>query len=205
MSSSHPILAPYHPSVSPFTSPPRSQMGTSQCRTTTERAPLPPHASRPPSRAAFPPVPSPRLVSLVSDSTSRLPCAKPTAPTQLGEGATHDTHVPVINNPADITVKKDPLNSRARSAVGRFSTRSWPRVWCSCSSRFVRWRDRSHHVRHAIFGETTPRIFGETAHAIFAKKTHGRTSTSGSSPSPPAAAPGNAEGRIAARCVAAEK
>ena len=59
-------------------------------------------------------MPSPRLVSLVSDSTSRLPCAKPTAPTQLGEGATHDTHVPVTN-PADITVKKDPLNSRARS------------------------------------------------------------------------------------------
>ena len=39
---------------------------------------------------------------------------KPTAPTQLGEGATHDTHVPVTN-PADITVQKNPLNSRARS------------------------------------------------------------------------------------------
>ena len=86
----------------------RSQMGTSQCRTTTERAPLTPHASRPPSRAAFPPVPSPRLVSLVSDSTSRLPCAKPTAPTHLGdlgEGAAHETHVP-FTNPADITVVK---------------------------------------------------------------------------------------------------
>ena len=90
-------------------------MGTSQCRTTAKRAPRPPHASRPHSRAAFPPVPAPCLISLVSDSTSRLPCAEPTASTHLGEVATNDTHVPVTNL-ADRTFKKDPLNSRARSA-----------------------------------------------------------------------------------------
>ena len=61
------------------------------------------------------PVPTPCLISLVSDSTtSRLTCAEPTAPTHLGEVATHDTHVSVTN-PADRTVKKDPLNSWARS------------------------------------------------------------------------------------------
>ena len=41
----------------------------------------------------------------------RLPCAEPTTPTHLGEGATHGTHFPVTN-PADRTAKKDPLNSR---------------------------------------------------------------------------------------------
>ena len=34
-------------------------------------------------------------------------CAKPTAPTHLGEGTTHDTHAPVTN-PADMTIKKWP-------------------------------------------------------------------------------------------------
>ena len=92
----------------------RSQMGTSQCRATAERAPRPPHASRPTSHAAFPPVPTPCLISLVSDSTSRRPCAEPTAPARLGEVATHNTHVPVTS-PADRTGKNNSLYSRARS------------------------------------------------------------------------------------------
>ena len=45
----------------------------------------------------------PSFICLVSDSTSRLPCAEPTALTHLGEVATHDTHFPVTN-PADRTV-----------------------------------------------------------------------------------------------------
>jgi len=72
----------------------RSRMGTFQCRTTREGAPRPPHASRPPSRAAFPPASTSRPFSLLFDSTSRLLCAKPTAPTHLDEDAIHSTHVP---------------------------------------------------------------------------------------------------------------
>ena len=52
------------PTSAPTSAPPResgrtyarSRTGTSQCRTTTGRTPRPSHASRPPSRAAFPPV-----------------------------------------------------------------------------------------------------------------------------------------------------
>ena len=71
----------------------RSRMGTFQCRTTKKCAPRPPHASRSPSRAAFPPASTSRPLFCLSASTSRLLCAKPTAPTHLDEDATHGTHV----------------------------------------------------------------------------------------------------------------
>ena len=44
----------------------RTRMGTFQCRTTKKCAPRPPHASRPPSRAAFPPASTSRPFSLLS-------------------------------------------------------------------------------------------------------------------------------------------
>ena len=52
-------------------------MGTFKCRTTTERAPRPAHASRPPSRAVFPPAPTSCLFLGVSNPTSRLPAPSP--------------------------------------------------------------------------------------------------------------------------------
>ena len=75
----------------------RSRMGTFQCRTTKKCAPRPPHASRPPSRAAFPPASTSRPFSLLSDSTSRLHCAKPTAPAHLGENDHDGPHVSAAN------------------------------------------------------------------------------------------------------------
>ena len=67
-------------------------MGTFKCRTTTERAPRSAHASRPPSRAAFPPAPTSCLIFLGFQSHFAASCAKPTAPAHLDENATHGTH-----------------------------------------------------------------------------------------------------------------
>ena len=75
----------------------RSQMGTFKCRTTTERAPRPAHASRSPSRAAFPPASTSRPLFCLSASTSRLLCAKPTAPTHLDENDHDGPHVSAAN------------------------------------------------------------------------------------------------------------
>ena len=71
----------------------RTRMGTFQCRTTKKCAPRPPHASRPPSRAAFPPASTSCHFPSIGDSNSRLLCAEPTAPTQIRESVTHGTHV----------------------------------------------------------------------------------------------------------------
>ena len=91
-------------------------MGTFKCRTTTERAPRPAHASRPPSRAAFPPAPTSCLIFWGFQSHFAASCAKPTAPTHLDENAAHGTHFSVTTF-ADRPLKKAPIDSRARSAV----------------------------------------------------------------------------------------
>ena len=57
-------------------------MGTFKCRTTQKCAPRPPHASRPPSRAALPPASAACHFFVNGGSTSRLLYAKPAAPTQ---------------------------------------------------------------------------------------------------------------------------
>ena len=94
-------------------------MGTFQCRTTKKCAPRPPHASRSPSRAAFPPASTSRPLFCLSASTSRLLCAKPTAPTHLDEDATHGTHVPA-KKLAVITADTETIISRA-SGAGRLA------------------------------------------------------------------------------------
>jgi hypothetical protein len=93
----------------------RSRMGTFQCRTTKKCAPRPPHASRPPSRAAFPPASTSRPFSLLSDSTSRLHCAKPTAPAHLGENDHDGPHVSAANLVV-ITTDTAPMISSAGGA-----------------------------------------------------------------------------------------
>ena len=94
-------------------------MGTFQCRTTKKCAPRQPHASRSPSRAAFPPASTSRPFFCLSASTSRLLCAKPTAPTHLDEDATHGTHVPA-KKLAVITADTETIISRA-SGAGRLA------------------------------------------------------------------------------------
>ena len=80
---SHPCLTPLGGVVSGAAPSPLSQiMGTflsaaAQPHTTEERALLPAHASRPPSRAAFLPAPTSCLIFLVSDSAFRLPAPSP--------------------------------------------------------------------------------------------------------------------------------
>ena len=88
-------------------------MGTFQCRTTKKCAPRQPHASRSPSRAAFPPASTSRPFFCLSASTSRLLCAKPTAPTHLDENDHDGPHVPYQSHVV-ITTDTHPINSRAR-------------------------------------------------------------------------------------------
>ena len=56
-------------------------------------APRPPHASRPPSRAALPPASTACHLFFNGGSTSRLLCAKPAAPTQIDENEHDGPHV----------------------------------------------------------------------------------------------------------------
>ena len=93
----------------------RTQMGTFKCRTTQKCAPRPPHASRPPSRAALPPASAACHFFVHGGSTSRLLCAKPAAPPQLGENEHDDRHVSVESHVV-ITTDTHPINSRARGA-----------------------------------------------------------------------------------------
>ena len=97
-------------------------MGTFKCRTTTERAPRSAHASRPPSRAAFPPAPTSRPLFCLSASTSRLLCAKPTAPTHLEDDATHGPMSLPKNS------RLSPLTQKQLSAarVGQVGSRDLP-------------------------------------------------------------------------------
>ena len=97
-------------------------MGTFKCRTTTERAPRPAHASRSPSRAAFPPASTSRPLFCLSASTSRLLCAKPTAPAHLDEDATHGTHVPAKKSRLSPPTQKQLSAAR----VGQVGSRDLP-------------------------------------------------------------------------------
>ena len=90
-------------------------MCTFKCRTTQKCAPQPPHASRPPSRAALPPASTACHFFVNGGSTSRLLCAKPAAPPQLGENEHDDRHVPIESHVV-ITTDTHPINSRARGA-----------------------------------------------------------------------------------------
>ena len=117
-------------------------MGTFQCRTTKKCAPRPPHASRSPSRAAFPPASTSRPLFCLSASTSRLLCAKPTAPAHLDEDATHGTHVP-----AKKLAVKSPLTQKQLSAarVGQVGSRDLPLcfVW---RARLLRGAKRHREI-----------------------------------------------------------
>ena len=88
-------------------------MGTFKCRTTQKCAPRPPHASRPPSRAALPPASTACHFFDDGGSMSRLLCAKPAAPTQIDEHEHDDPHVPVESHVV-ITTDTYPIDSRAR-------------------------------------------------------------------------------------------
>jgi hypothetical protein len=101
-------------------------MGTFKCRTTQKCAPRPPHASRPPSRAALPPASTACHFFVNSGSTSRLLYAKPAAPTQLGENEHDDPHVPFESHVV-ITTDTYPIDSQARG-VG------WV-AWCALALR----------------------------------------------------------------------
>ena len=76
----------------------RSQMGTFKCRTTTERAPRPAHASRPPSRAAFPPAPTSCLIFWGFQSHFAASCAKPTTGAIPPRRKRHSWHPFHVNN-----------------------------------------------------------------------------------------------------------
>ena len=73
----------------------------------------PPHASRPPSRAALPPASTACHFFDDGGSTLRLLCAKPAAPTQIDEHEHDDPHVPVESHVV-ITTDTYPIDSRAR-------------------------------------------------------------------------------------------
>ena len=88
-------------------------MGTFKCRTTQKCAPRPPHASRPPSRAALPPASTACHFFDDGGSTSRLLCAKPAAPTQIDEHEHDDPHV-LVESHVVITTDTYPIDSRAR-------------------------------------------------------------------------------------------
>ena len=65
---------------------------------------------------------------MLFDSTSRLLCAKPTAPTHLDEDATHGTHVPAKNS------RLSPLTQNQLSAtqVGRVGSRDLALLFGLC-------------------------------------------------------------------------
>ena len=69
-------------------------MGIFKCRTTTEHALRPAYASRPPTRAAFPSVPTACLFYFGFRFHFAASCAKPTTPAHLDEIATHGPHFP---------------------------------------------------------------------------------------------------------------
>ena len=66
-------------------------------------------------RASVPPASAACHVLVHGGSTSRLLCAKPAAPPQLGENEHDDRHVPVESHVV-ITTDTHPINSRARGA-----------------------------------------------------------------------------------------
>ena len=75
-------------------------------------APRPPHASRPPSRAALPPASTACHFFFNGGSTSRLLCAEPAAPTQIDENE-HDG--PHVSSESQVVITTDtcPIDSRA--------------------------------------------------------------------------------------------
>ena len=95
----------------------RTSTGTFKCRTITMLAPRPPHASRPPSRAALPPVSIACHFFVNGGSTSRLLCAKPAAPTQIDENE-HD--FPRVRSESQVVITTDtcPTDSRALALSG---------------------------------------------------------------------------------------
>ena len=90
----------------------RTSTGTFKCRTITMLAPRPPHASRPPSRAALPPASTACHFFFNGGSTSRLLCAEPAAPTQIDENE-HDG--PHVSSESQVVITTDtcPIDSRA--------------------------------------------------------------------------------------------
>ena len=90
----------------------RTSTGTFKCRTITMLAPRPPHASRPPSRAALPPASTACHFFFNGGSTSRLLCAEPVAPTQIDENE-HDG--PHVSSESQVVITTDtcPIDSRA--------------------------------------------------------------------------------------------
>ena len=104
-------------------------MGTFKYRTTTERAPRSAHASRPPSRAAFPPASTSRPLSLLSDSTSRLHCAKPTAPAHLDENDHDGPHVPAATTS---WLSPQTQNQLSAAQVGRVGSRDLALLFGLC-------------------------------------------------------------------------
>ena len=83
-----------------------------KCRTTTMIAPRPPHASRPPSRAALPPAPTACHFFFNGGSTSRLLLRRAVAPTQIDENE-HDG--PHVRSESQVVITTDtcPIDSRA--------------------------------------------------------------------------------------------
>ena len=95
----------------------RTSTGTFKCRTTTMIAPRPPHASRPPSRAALPPASTACHFFFNGDSTSRLLLRRAVAPTQIDENE-HDG--PHVSSESQVVITTDtcPIDSRALGGVG---------------------------------------------------------------------------------------
>jgi len=89
----------------------RSRTGTSQRHTTTGHAPRPSRASRPPSRAALSPAPTPRLIALGSDSTARLPRVNSRASLL---SLTPPTGMPALPDPPQHTQRRDPALTSPR-------------------------------------------------------------------------------------------
>ena len=90
----------------------RTSTGTFECRTITMLAPRPPHASRPPFCAALPPASAACHFFVNGDSTSRLLCAEPAAPTQIDENEHDGPHV-FSESQVVITTDTCPIDSRA--------------------------------------------------------------------------------------------
>ena len=90
----------------------RTSTGTFKCRTTTMIAPRPPHASRPPSRAALPPASTACHFFFNGGSTSRLLLRRAVAPTQIDENE-HDG--PHVSSESQVVITTDtcPIDSRA--------------------------------------------------------------------------------------------
>ena len=95
----------------------RTSTGTFKCRTITMLAPWPPHASRPPSRAALPPASTACHSFPNGGSTSRLLCAEPAAPTQIDENEHDGPHV-FSESQVVITTDTCPIDSRALGVGG---------------------------------------------------------------------------------------